>query len=629
VNVANDPFMTRGESYSHQAPGRRMVNVHNDPWMTRDEGGPRRGHRWEDQKATDVHRTLQVTVGYVTNLKHEGWGCGRQTKPHVLCDLLASDGGRRGIQNFRANPRFDRTVPADVLQKARHSMPTNFDQAGVFRNVSRDMKLRFRVVEEGMFGKKDLCHPFEFALREVFDTNAGWDRAVEEYMNQGDIGMKIQILQVKDPARNKFRALLEDRGIPQDLMAIAVLQAPAEEGQNELEAEISFEQQKKLKLVAGENLFIAPEVSGKREMVRLLKFVRKGNRCFIGLDTRLRLPHGIGTTVAIRSTDGIFRKGKGMCGSCFEHCKICIHECRHGTAYCCLVDFWLCCICCLEMRKVCAMCCNWCLGKYSLRDLRRQCAQRCNLPYDPAISDDDGKDTACCCIPLRTAVFLLSLVSFAIAAVDFIFPSMVEGISLRSHVVAGVISLTGLIFGPIGAMGALQLQVNLLMMYNYFQIARLFSKLYCLYTDAPLIFDCDIWRNDIVAATKKYGWNPYMYNLAMDNSCYLHQASFVIGNVVCFWLFIYLISLTRKLIWECESTPNYLLSMPQQTPSGAFMTYSRTQGRHRPPYGAIDGSDYYAQGEKQQHEVVGAPIGVYKPLHFNRNLTRGPLHFTY
>lgn len=310
----------------------------------------------------------------------------------------------------------------------------------------------------------------------------------------------------------------------------------------------------------------------------------------------------------------------------WEHYKICFHECSYGGYICCLADCWCCCVCCHEVRRLFGMCCNWCLGRNSLRDLRRQCAQRCKLPYDPSIADDDDKETALCCIPLRTAVFILSLFSVVVALKDLFAPSSAEGLALSSHVVSGVVELAGLIFGTLGAAGACQLKVTLLIMYNYFQFARLCAKCFMMYTDAPILMDCDLWRTDVVAAAEKHGWIPDMYEIAMNNRCTLTQIEFVSWNIFCFWLYVYLISLTRKLIWNCEETPKYLISMHRESPSGAFITYGRTDGKPRPPYGAIDG-DWFYDRDRKAPSVVGPPVGiVHKPLHFNPTLAnpRGP-----
>lgn len=276
------------------------------------------------------------------------------------------------------------------------------------------------------------------------------------------------------------------------------------------------------------------------------------------------------------------------------------------------------------------------MGRNSHLDLRRQCARRCKLPFDPSVADDPAKDTACCCLPLRTAVFLLSLLTVLIALFVFFFPKYGSGLDVRSHVVMGVVELSGLFFGSLGAVGAWELQVNLLNMYNLFQMARLCASFFMMYTDTPLVMSCELWRTDINAAITKYGWNPHMYDIAMENGCMAGLVDFVLTNTFLFWLYIYLISLTRRLIWDCEATPKYLLAMPREAPSGAFISYSRTQGKTRPPYGAIDGSDLFESPNVTQQPggLVGLPVGVaYKPVPFNESLSRvrvpGQPHFTY
>lgn len=632
MNVKNDPFMTRGGGYHEQVVGRSTVNLQKDPWMTH---GPRTTRdRFGGQK-DQFGLNLQVTVCYVTNLKDNDWGCGRRMNPYVVAELL----GTR--QKFKAHSKANNTVPPDVLARARHTFPTNFDHTGVFMNVTRGMKMRFRIQEDRMMGASDLCEPF---VLDVSQCGKCWDSAWEEFLptiNSQDpnssVGMKVRVVAVKDVG-SKLYAKLEDHGYPQKLTVLAVMQQQAEAGQTDLEAEVSPAAQKRFKLKPGDNVFIAPEVNGKREMARMLKFITKHNRQFIHLDTRLRHPHGVGTTLAVRSRDPGWC-GENYCGAaclhCFEHCKICTHDCMHGAGVGCMISFWSCCICCIECRMLWGMCCAWCLGRNSLIDLRRQCAKRCNLNYDPAVADDSVHDSACCCIPLRTAVFLLSIMSFILALISFFFPSAAEGIDVKSHVVSGVVDLFGLVMGPLGAVGAWELKANLLKMYNLFQFARLFAKLYMMYTDAFLLANCELWRTDINAAIRKYGWNPHMYDIAMANSCFASLVAFVVTNTFLFWLYIYLISLTRRLIWDCDGTPKYLLSMPKETPSGVFYSYSRTQGRNKPPYGAIDGSEVFGNspGVVGQPVGLGQPMGLYKPLPFNHALanvrTPGQPHFTY
>jgi len=230
-----------------------------------------------------------------------------------------------------------------------------------------------------------------------------------------------------------------------------------------------------------------------------------------------------------------------------------------------------------------------------LIQLRRDCAKRCSLP--DIDEDQEEMDTACWCVPLRTAIFLISVISTINALYQFFVPSAIGSLQARytggygvtSRIVVGATQLTGLFFGPVGIVGAMELSVSLLMMYNYYQIARLFGMLFMIYNDVPLLADCNIWRNDINAAIKVHGWNDSMYQVAMSNSCLQTQIDFFVGVSFHLCLYIYLISLTRRLIWDTEKTPKYILAMPRALPNGSFVNTSRTQGRSKPPYGAALG----------------------------------------
>jgi hypothetical protein len=639
VSVKNDPFMTHAGERSEQLPGSQRVNLRHDPMMIGGDASQRGGSQARGRN-NEMPTSLQITVCYVTNLKNDDWGCGRRPRRYVVCELAGTQ------QRFKAHARTDKVIPPDVLKTGRHVFPTSFEHTGVFANITPGMLIKFRVQEDGMMGASDVCKPFAIeASHELFRMS--WNRAVEEILNnnaspQGKDSrpneMKVRIVAVKEnrPPGNRLRAPLEDKGLVQDLTVLATLRAPAEQGQHELEADVPYELQRRLGLKKGDNVFIAPEVTGMREMVRMLSFVKKDNRNFIRLDSRLRHSHGVGTTVAMRSKDagigGAFGSGVAFCClHCFEHVKICVHHGFHDSRQCCLSSFWGCCVCCIECSQLCSMARAWCCGRTSLVDLRRTCARRCNLPYDPQVADAGENDTGCCCIPLRMAVFMLSMLTFIIGVFDFFAPTAAEGIDVKSHVVSGVIELFGMPLGLIGMIGAWELDVNMLRMYNYFQMARLGAKLFMMYNDAPLLVDCDIWRTDINAAIKKYGWNKQMYDIAMENVCTSSLVGFVLVNTFLFWIYMYLISLTRKLVWACESTPNYLLAAPKMAPSGAFSVYPRSQGPAKPPYGAMDGTGDFGR----RPGIVGAPVGVaFKPLQYNSSLAspRRPgnsSHFTY
>merc|ERR1719454_1288511 len=146
-----------------------------------------------------------------------------------------------------------------------------------------------------------------------------------------------------------------------------------------------------------------------------------------------------------------------------------------------------------------------------------------------------------------------------------------------------------------------------------------------IYTDIPLLFDCNLWRSDLNSAIAKQGWNPAMDNVAMGNDCLQAQTDFVITATCSLLVYTYLISLTRRLIWNTEQTPKYLLAMPRDTPNGAFVKHSVTQGRSKPPYGAVLGSappmgpkgTLQTTAGQQKQGLVGPPVmaaGMNNPM---------------
>jgi len=318
-------------------------------------------------------------------------------------------------------------------------------------------------------------------------------------------------------------------------------------------------------------------------------------------------------------------KHRGCCAGCGDACFNCRMWCCRRLTTCCLCTWvqskWCCmmgCMLCgvsfLECNLMCGMVWDWMTGKESLRELRRDCAKRLRLP--DAEDDEDDQDTACCCVPLRMAVFLISVLSTFNAVLSVFFPGSggvgTGGYDVTSRVIVGATQITGLFFGPIGCMGAYDLNVNLLSAYNTYQLVRLAGMFLMFYRDIPLLSDCDLWKTDINAAIAKYGWNPAMYNVAMGNNCLQTTTSFALISVFSVIIYVYLISLTRKLIWDTEMTPKYLLAMPRDVPSGSFVRHNRTQGRSKPPYEALLGKKATQQrgllSANQQGGLVGQPV---------------------
>merc|ERR1719181_2001777 len=299
-----------------------------------------------------------------------------------------------------------------------------------------------------------------------------------------------------------------------------------------------------------------------------------------------------------------------------RRCRVCFLCTWVNCKWACIMSCLCCWFGCLECCKIWGMLWGWCTGKTTLNELRRDCARRFKLPDTG--ENDEEQDTACCCVPLRTAVFALSVVTSVNAFCAFFFPAMwatKAGYSTPSRVVLGATQITGLFFGPVGCLGAYELNVSLLKSYNLYQFIRLGGLLFMLYNDASLLVDCNIWKTDLQKAIQEYGWNPSMYNVALGNQCLQAQFDFLF---MAFWslvVYTYLISLTRRLIWDTESTPRYLLSLPRDTPNGAFIRHDRTQGKTKPPYGAVLGESL-PMGPKGILEktdgfegLVGPPVG--------------------
>jgi hypothetical protein len=570
---------------------------------------------------------LQVVIDYATGLKDVGGCMGSGKGPFVTCEI---DDGRpkqkpggcfgTGKRELHEIGTWIQTPPAVHYQADQKSNPV-WDHSDLLKiDVMSQARLLFKVQRQDFAlpglgdGKKVIAEvPVRFdELRARLHDHGALDAQLQLGAPAEKSHLHVMIIECKNGQRIGEKFDCTTHAFTAKVEAIGYLDQDALPGSKTILAYIRPDYQSILK--KGERLVIAPECDSKVEVVRSMNDHRdaRGGRFVIPLpiDLPLKLRHGKGTTLAI--------KARPDCCERFCNCKGCLAELQRGCRTCCLnfrqcciVDYWMCCICCLECGNTARMCWLWCTGKQSLRSLRRVCARKCNLPFDPAVSDTEG-DTACCCIPLRTAVFVLSLWTTFVAFCYVVLPksmnadkSFTGGYDMKSRVIVGLVQLTGLFFGPIGCVGALELRISLLTAYNLFQMTRLFAMFFLLFCDVPLLRDCDVWRTDLNQAIKKHGWNPSMYEVAMANKCLEVQIDFVIGLTLFMFVYTYNISLTRRLIWDIEDTPKYLLAMPRDVPSGAFLMYSRTQGKSKPPYGALDGTD---QGES----LVGQPTRVGK-----------------
>mmetsp|Transcript_95963 Transcript_95963/g.169640 ORF Transcript_95963/g.169640 Transcript_95963/m.169640 type:complete len:730 (+) Transcript_95963:83-2272(+) len=303
------------------------------------------------------------------------------------------------------------------------------------------------------------------------------------------------------------------------------------------------------------------------------------------------------------SLQGLPEDRRGWCGRSCAGCSDSCHTCAWQMRQCCSrMKYWsiVACMQCNVWRIVTGIFCqkliDVCMGKHSLHAFRGYMVRNCGLESRHHLDIAD-QDTACCCIPLRTMVFLVSASNFCIACLLLLARRTVEdgnrvlsgGYSLQSLVVNDLVESSGIFFAPFGMVGTVNLEVHHLQTFNNWQIFRLAVWTITYFMDEPLLFHCDLWRTDVKKAVKKYGWNPVMYDIAINQRCNEEFLIFAVLSVLTLLMNMYLVSLTRKLISDVDEQPRYLLRMPADTPDGAFYHYSYSQGKSKPPYAALLG----------------------------------------
>jgi len=234
--------------------------------------------------------------------------------------------------------------------------------------------------------------------------------------------------------------------------------------------------------------------------------------------------------------------------------------------------------------------------------------------------------TICFCLPLRTAVFVNALGTVVLSILLFFFREVMDdgmrvftgGYSLQGRVAVDLIEISGCLWGVIGIIGAVYLKTSYVRIYMYYQVARLFAWGVMYLTDVPLLWACELWMTDLELAAKLYGWNHIMYNLAVNSRCQEERFLFTTLSTLCLIFFVQLTWASQKLLNDLEEEPKYLLTLPKNTPNGAFYTQSlasrsllaqqkeqRDRAADRNPGSAPPGGQM-----AMMNQWVGPPTGV-------------------
>lgn len=200
---------------------------------------------------------------------------------------------------------------------------------------------------------------------------------------------------------------------------------------------------------------------------------------------------------------------------------------------------------------------------------------------------------ACCCVPLRSAVFVSALGSTLLSLLLLGSREFAErqlrvcsgGYALQSRVIVDLIELSAVVWGAIGAVGAVTLRPGPVRIFYCYQVLRVLAWLAMYLTDVPLLWNCELWKSNVREAAAQYGWNEVMYTIAMNNRCRRERQLFVVLSTLSLLGFLYLTWVTQWFLRGLEQEPRYLLQLPQDRPGGAFYTKSLAGRSHAPPGG--------------------------------------------
>lgn len=197
----------------------------------------------------------------------------------------------------------------------------------------------------------------------------------------------------------------------------------------------------------------------------------------------------------------------------------------------------------------------------------------------PLVSRRYDHATVFCCVPLRTAVCLtglgctllgLAMLSSRASVQEDLRP-LIGGYAPTSRSLIGLLTTSGILFGFIGAAGAIQMKASWLQLFLAYQVVRLLIWLPVYYMDLPLLWTCEVWMTNLQAAIHKFGWNDVIFHVALNNQCPTERSAFLTYSFPCFLFWLYCTSVTQQLLAEIETEPRHLL---KDVVSGAFYTRS-------------------------------------------------------
>jgi hypothetical protein len=183
----------------------------------------------------------------------------------------------------------------------------------------------------------------------------------------------------------------------------------------------------------------------------------------------------------------------------------------------------------------------------------------------------------CICIPLRLGVFLNACSTLVLSTMMFVAKKQFEestrvvggGYTVVSRTIIFFIEVTGVFWAICGIIGAYQCEYSYVWLYNLYQWTRIAAWLLMFYFDLPTLWYCELWIVDIKGAHEQMGWNPTVYDIAMNGGCLRERTEFMFCSTIGFFIFFYLALENQRFQDELEDEPPYLY-FSKDIPKGSF-----------------------------------------------------------
>lgn len=259
----------------------------------------------------------------------------------------------------------------------------------------------------------------------------------------------------------------------------------------------------------------------------------------------------------------------------------------------------------------------------------RQCfdCQHSQKQGEMEASSELRMETMCLCVPLRLGVFFAAVFTFLTSLLylfnrqhfEAAFRQFTGGYGFWSQFSVGLVEVTGVLFGAVGAFGAYYAKKSYVSTFNLWQFARLAAWVFMYYIDLPLMRTCELWVNDIQRMTKTYGWNATMYNIALSAECPSERNGFFVKSAFALIGFLYIVWCTSKYQGYMDRVPKHLLRVPKDMATGAFNSYSLGERA------AMNGT--YGMGQAINKYGVGfVPKGMMGLMATQGGLVGPPVH---